>query len=98
MNRTRVVLWSTLILVGLSAYFLFPSLKWYRMPAEERSEREQDRDPILKKIFNLGLDLRGGTHLMLELDRSKLPPETKLMDEREWALTIVRCLDDQFGM
>ena len=90
MSRSRLVLWATLALVGLSAYFLFPSLKWYRMPADERSEREQDRDPILKKILNLGLDLRGGTHLVLELDRSKLPPETKTIDALERAIEIIR--------
>ena len=88
MNRTRLVLWSTFLLVGLSAYFLLPTLRWYRMAPEERSEREQDRDPILKKILNLGLDLRGGTHLVLELDRSKLPPETKTIDALERAIEI----------
>jgi len=43
MNRTRLVLWTTFALVGLSAYFLLPTLRWYRMAPEERSEREQDR-------------------------------------------------------
>ncbi len=98
MNRTRIVLWSTLALVGLSAYFLLPSLKWYRMPPDERAEREQDRDPVLKKILNLGLDLRGGTHLVLELDRSKLPPETKTIDALERAIEIIRNRVDQFGV
>src|SRR5882672_4111331 len=98
MTRTRLVLWTTLALVGLSVYFLLPSVKWYRMPADERSEREQDRDPILKKILNLGLDLRGGTHLVLELDRSKLPPETKTIDALERAIEIIRNRVDQFGV
>lgn len=88
----------TLALVGLSAYFLIPTLKWYRMTAEERTEREQDRDPILKKTLNLGLDLRGGTHLVLELDRSKLPPETKTIDALERAIEIIRNRVDQFGV
>src|SRR5882724_2663054 len=98
MSRTRLVLWATLALVGLSAYFLSPTWKWYRMPADERAEREQDRDPILKKILNLGLDLRGGTHLVLELDRSKLPPETKTIDALERAIEIIRNRVDQFGV
>ena len=98
MNRTRIVLWTTLALVGLSAYFLIPTLKWYRMTAEERTEREQDRDPILKKTLNLGLDLRGGTHLVLELDRSKLPPETKTIDALDRAIEIIRNRVDQFGV
>ncbi len=98
MSRTRLVLWTTLALVGLSVYFLLPSLKWYRMPMEERAEREQDRDAILKKILNLGLDLKGGTHLVLELDRSKLPPETKTIDALDRAIEIIRNRVDQFGV
>ncbi len=68
------------------------------MPADERTDREQDRDPILKKILNLGLDLRGGTHLVLELDRSKLPPETKTIDALDRAIEIIRNRVDQFGV
>ena len=98
MSRTRVVLWSTFALIGLSCFFLYPTLRWYRMSMEERTEREQDRDPILKKILNLGLDLRGGTHLVLELDRSKLPPETKTIDALERAIEIIRNRVDQFGV
>ena len=98
MSRSRIVLWLTLTLVGLSAFFLTPTLKWYRMTAEERSDRELDRDPILKKTLNLGLDLRGGTHLVLELDRTKLPPETKTIDALDRAIEIIRNRVDQFGV
>jgi preprotein translocase subunit SecD len=98
MSRSRLVLWTTLALVGLSVFFLLPSVKWYRMPMDERAEREQDRDPILKKILNLGLDLKGGTHLVLELDRSKLPPETKTIDALDRAIEIIRNRVDQFGV
>ncbi len=98
MSRSRVVLYLTLALVGLTGYFLLPTVKWYRMSAEERSEREKERDPILKKILNLGLDLKGGTHLVLELDRSKLPPEAKIADALERAIEIIRNRVDQFGV
>ncbi len=98
MNRTQFVLWSTIALVGLSAYFLFPTFKWYRMPVADRVELEQDRDPIIKKILNLGLDLKGGVHLLLELDRAKLPPETKTIDALDRAIEIIRNRVDQFGV
>jgi protein-export membrane protein SecD len=98
MKRSQVVLWTTFLLVGLSVYFLLPSLKWYRMAPDDRTQMEQDRDPILKKILNLGLDLRGGTHLVLELDRSKLPPETKTLDALDRAIEIIRNRVDQFGV
>ena len=90
MNRIRLVLWSTIALVGLSVYFLWPTLKWYRMAPEERAERELDRDPIIRKTLNLGLDLKGGTHLVMELDRSKLPPDTKTIDALDRAIEWVK--------
>src|SRR5688572_25323386 len=98
MNRTQAVLWTTLALVGISIYFLVPTLRWYRMPAEERTERERDKDPIVGKILNLGLDLRGGTHLVLELDRSKLDPKTNINEALDRAIEIIRNRVDQFGV
>src|ERR1035437_880802 len=98
MNRSQIVLGSTLALVGLSAYFLYPTLRWYRMPLEERADLERDRDPIIKKILNLGLDLKGGVHLLFELDRDKLPPETKTLDALERAIEIIRNRVDATGV
>lgn len=98
MNRTQGILWSTLILIGLSAYSLWPTVRWYRMAPEDRAEREKDRDPILKKTLNLGLDLKGGTHLVLELDRSKLPATIKTQDALDRAIEIIRNRIDKFGV
>ncbi len=98
MSRTQIVLWLTLALLGLSFYFLWPSIRWYRMPMPEREEREKDKDPIVSKILNLGLDLRGGTHLVLELDRTKLEPNVKINEALERAIEIIRNRVDQFGV
>jgi preprotein translocase subunit SecD len=98
MSRAQIVLYSTLALVGISLYFLYPTLRWYRMPADERTEREKDRDPILTKILNLGLDLRGGTHLVLELDRSKLDPKLSVSDALDRAIEVIRNRVDKFGV
>lgn len=98
MNRTSVVLWSTVALIALSVYFLMPTVKWHRMSPAEQAEREQDKDPIITKTLNLGLDLRGGTHLVLELDRAKLPPNVKINDALERAIEIIRNRVDQFGV
>lgn len=98
MSRSQLVLWTTLALVGLSIYFLVPTVRWYRMPAGERADYEQQKDPILGKILNLGLDLRGGTHLVMELDRSKLDPHFNLTEALERAIEIIRNRVDQFGV
>ncbi len=75
MRRTQLILWITLGLVGVSLWYLYPTYKWYRLPVADREEREKEKDPLIYKILNLGLDLRGGTHLVLELDRAKLDPK-----------------------
>ena len=98
MNKTQTVLWSTILLVVLSVYFLTPTVSWYRMAPAERSDREQDKDPMIQKILNLGLDLRGGTHLVLELDRSKLDPKINIQDALDRAIEIIRNRVDQFGV
>src|SRR5258708_39332952 len=98
MSRTRVVAITTFLLVILSGWFLYPTVKWYRLPAEERLDREKQKDPIIGKILNLGLDLRGGTHLVLELDRSKLDPKVNVMDALDRAIEILRNRVDQFGV
>jgi len=98
MQRTQIVLWATLGLVGVSLWFLYPTFKWYSLPVQERELREQEKDPIVGKILNLGLDLRGGTHLVLELDRTKLDPKFKLEEALERAIEIIRNRVDQFGV
>jgi preprotein translocase subunit SecD len=98
MRRSQVVLWITLLLVGVSAYFLYPTVKWYRLPIDERVQLEKEKDPILGKILNLGLDLRGGTHLVLELDRSKLDPKLEINEALNRAIEIIRNRVDQFGV
>lgn len=98
MNRSKIVAITTLALVGLSLYFLYPTVTWYRMSAEDRAAAEKDKDPIVTKTLNLGLDLRGGTHLVLELDRSKLSPTVKVNDALDQAIEIIRNRVDQFGV
>jgi len=53
--------------------------------------------PLSKRI-NLGLDLQGGMHLVLEVDTSKAPPEVRDKDVTGVALEIIRNRVDQFGV
>ena len=52
--------------------------------------------PLEEKI-NLGLDLKGGMHLVLQVDTSDLPEEAK-KDAHERALEIIRNRIDEFGV
>ncbi|MDD5618297.1 MAG: protein translocase subunit SecD [Candidatus Omnitrophica bacterium] len=51
----------------------------------------------LKDRINLGLDLQGGMHLVLQVDTSKLPKEAR-KDAPERALEIIRNRIDEFGV
>jgi preprotein translocase subunit SecD len=51
-----------------------------------------------KHILNLGLDLKGGTHMLLELDVEKLDKKEKLNDAMARAIEIIRNRIDQYGV
>ena len=119
----RVVL--ILIAVIAAGYYLYPTYRWYRLPAEEQelarivslpresltedqrqtvdalSESERERYGNLyghkKKALTLGLDLQGGMHLVLEVDRTDLS-SGEAEDATDRALEIIRNRIDQFGV
>ena len=53
--------------------------------------------PPAEKI-NLGLDLKGGMHLVLEADTERVPPGETVKDVVDRALEIIRNRIDQFGV
>ena len=96
--------WKPLLIVALAltaAYYLYPSIQFYRMSEAEKTTMQQNSpaalDDLHKRSINLGLDLQGGIHLVMEVDLSKLPP-----DEAADAVTrtreIIRNRIDQFGV
>ncbi len=64
-----------LVLIGIAFVGLMPSITYYSMSSEERLEKEKLGDPdyqeLKSKILNLGLDLQGGIHLVVEVDVKK---------------------------
>ena len=84
-------------LLVISLFLLFPSLSWYRRPAAEREKLEMRRERP-KWLLNLGLDLKGGTHLLMEIDTSRLDPSEKVDDAVQRAIQIIRNRVDQFGV
>ena len=85
-----------LILIG-SIALLYPSYEWYdKTPAEREKLEASNSRP--KRILNLGLDLRGGSSLLLELDVSKLSGKETLSESMQRAIEIVRNRIDQYGV
>ncbi|MEE8179667.1 MAG: protein translocase subunit SecD, partial [bacterium] len=88
----------TAIIVILALAYLYPTYQWYSKSPEERVKLEERKDKILGKILKLGLDLRGGMHLVLEVDLNRLPQGTSPGDAMERALEVIRNRVDQFGV
>src|SRR3972149_8883054 len=76
-----------------SLWYLSSTLKLWTMPLSEREKLAQE-DPaklisLEKRAIKLGLDLKGGMYVVLEVDKSKLKPE-EAEDAQERALEIIR--------
>jgi protein-export membrane protein SecD len=100
----RSQLWLTLITVFLivaSVWYLYPSLSlWSLSDTEKVLMQEKDPAKLLsleQKGIKLGLDLKGGMHVVLQVDKTKLKPEES-KDAVERALEIIRNRIDQFGV
>ncbi|MDE2314704.1 MAG: protein translocase subunit SecD [Elusimicrobia bacterium] len=90
--------WGAVGLVSVLAVFLlYPTINWYTTP---KAERQQMDSYHMRPhwLLNLGLDLKGGTSLLMELDVSKLPPGADLKDAVQRAIEIIRNRVDQFGV
>lgn len=89
------------IVIGLSLWFLWPTYRLATMSKEERQSLEVENpekiDNLTKKALKLGLDLKGGMHLVLEVDDSQLTADEK-KDVLDRVLEIVRNRVDQFGV
>ncbi len=93
MRRVKAWKWvlvGALIVLGL--YFLYPTLVLtFGNPTGERA------DELRKKALKIGLDLKGGVHLVMELDKSKLPEDVEEPPIAE-SIEIIRNRIDQFGV
>ncbi|MEW6089006.1 MAG: protein translocase subunit SecD [bacterium] len=80
------------------AILIIASALLYAMPTANITFPEIIGKYLPKKSINLGLDLQGGIHLILEVDTSKLPEGSNADDAVEVAKEIIRNRIDQFGV
>ena len=98
MSNKLAVKWGRILLILLgSVYFIYPNYKWYSKPIAER-ETLDTLGERPKRMLNLGLDLRGGSSLLLELDVSKLSDKEPLNEAMARAIEIIRNRIDQYGV
>ena len=90
-----------LVLIAAGVYHLYPSFQFYGLSAEEKTAMEKSEPArladLLGRSFNLGLDLQGGLHLVMEVDLENLPEE-EAQDAVDRAQEVIRNRIDQFGV
>jgi SecD/SecF fusion protein len=102
MKRSRLYL---ILLIGIliiaALWALYPSIKLWSMSNATkqaiRTTEPQDLLSLEKKAIKLGLDLKGGLHVVLQVDESQLK-EGEMSDAVDRALEIIRNRVDQFGV
>ena len=97
MTKLQLKWLAVLASVAGAIFLLYPSINWYTMDATERAALEKARMRP-KWLLNLGLDLKGGTQLLMELDVSKLDAKADVSDAVSRAIEIIRNRVDQFGV
>ncbi len=97
-NATKFKIALILVILIISGWFLYPTISWYTQSLSERKEIEKGNDKILGKILKLGLDLKGGMHVVLEIDDSKLEKGLSSAEGVNRAIEIIRNRIDQLGV
>ncbi len=103
MNRTdQWKLASVILVTAIAVWYMLPSYQFYanyynRTTQQLASVSSEKLATLRKKAIHLGLDLQGGMHLVLEVDRSKMnAAEGK--DAVDRAMEVLRQRIDQFGV
>ena len=98
---TRTDQWklgAVVLATALSIWFLYPTLRFYSMTPDQRAKLPPtELAELRRKTIHLGLDLQGGMHLVLEVDKSKLSA-AEAKDAPDRAMEIIRNRVDQFGV
>ncbi|HKY61254.1 MAG TPA: hypothetical protein VJP59_09605, partial [Gemmatimonadota bacterium] len=86
-----------------AAWYMWPTVRMYSMSREDRQNLQQADPAAWERLksgaIQLGLDLQGGMHLVLELDESDRSfDDQERQDAIDRALEIIRNRVDQFGV
>ncbi|MDR1928646.1 MAG: protein translocase subunit SecD [Endomicrobium sp.] len=98
MNRINFKFWITVVLLILSLLVLWPSFNWLIISKNKKKYDKENTNFIFKKVLKLGLDLKGGTQLLLEIDSNKLDNSTNIEDVVNRSIEIISNRIDQFGI
>ena len=87
----------TVLIFILSIWFLLPTIRLALLSPEKKEQNPGLVDELQMNGIKLGLDLRGGTHLVLEVDTTDLHMDLDTIPI-DIALEVIRSRVDQFGV
>lgn len=97
-NRKLVLI---VALIAAAVYYLLPSVDFYSMTDDEREtlglKAPEQLVDLKKRSLNLGLDLQGGIHLVLEVKTEGMEQQ-EAQDAVAQAQEVIRNRIDQFGV
>ncbi|MCK4548445.1 MAG: protein translocase subunit SecD [Candidatus Eisenbacteria sp.] len=94
--RWKIVL--LIVVLGLAGWSLYPTFRLVALSEEDRAGMDPEALARLEDgAIHLGLDLKGGMHLVLEVDKSDLS-EDEARDAVDRAMEIISNRIDQFGV
>jgi len=100
-RNQRLKITSVFIVLGLSIFFLWPTITRWRMSDQEIDQLKLDNptryNELLDKSIRLGLDLQGGTYLVLEVNMDGIDPKD-YQATVDQALQVIRNRVDQYGV
>lgn len=100
-RNQKIKFYSTFVVLALSLWLLWPSFSFFSKSKTEldtlRVSDGKAYNKLLDKSLSLGLDLQGGTYLVLEVDLEGVPEE-KRADTVSQAIKVIRNRVDQFGV
>ena len=90
-----------LALIATAAYYLWPTTTFYGLTDSQREAKQRNNPAeyydLQQRAINLGLDLQGGIHLVMEVDLESLT-EDEARDAVDRAQEVIRNRVDQFGV
>ncbi|MEO0210215.1 MAG: hypothetical protein ABIL43_08500, partial [candidate division WOR-3 bacterium] len=89
----------TLVVIGISLYFLYPTYQYYTLSEAQKQFMPKEKIRELKnKSLNLGLDLQGGMHLVLQVEVPRNVNPSEVGDVVERTVFVIKNRIDNLGI
>jgi len=87
-----------LVVIGLCVWRASYTLRFFSLNDADKAQMAPEQVAAIERnSLKLGLDLKGGMHLVLEVDKTGLPPD-EAADAMDRALEVIRNRIDQFNV